>query len=326
MPNMDFVVWPFRFHFVAGGAVVFPAGKASNILRGAFGTVFRQLACVPECREARTCEIAGDCPYAKVFEPRQEWSDAAGPSGLADWPRPFVFRALHLDGKTVQAGESFYFDLVLFEAPHAVLPYFVLTFRQLAEAGLGPTRGRAVLRKVEDLAPVEAEEVFDGTRLVNRELAGLRFDLGGAGSGAGSTDRLLVRFLTPTELKGGGELVDRPEFGILLKRLRDRISNLRVFYQGGALEVDFEALGQAAEEVEIARCELRRVESERLSSRTGQRHSLGGFVGEVEYVGEMARFVEFLRVGAWVGVGRQTVWGKGCLEVVTEDGESGRRG
>ena len=188
------------------------------------------------------------------------------------------------------------------------------------------TRGRAVLKKVEDLAPVEVEEVFDGVRLVNRELAGLRFDLSGGGCGEGLMDRLLVRFLTPTELKGGGELVDRPEFGILLRRLRDRISNLRVFYQGGALEVDFEALGQAAEAVEIARCELRRVESERLSSRTGQRHSLGGFVGEVEYVGEMARFVEFLRVGAWVGVGRQTVWGKGCLEVVTTDVESGKRG
>ena len=158
MPNLDFRVWPFRFHFVAGGPVVFPEGKACNILRGAFGTVFRQLACVPECREARTCEIAAECPYAKVFEPWQEWSDAAGPSGLADWPRPFVFRALHLDGKTVQAGEAFYFDLVLFEASHAVSPYFVLTFRQLAEAGLGPTRGRVVLKKVEDLAPAKVRK------------------------------------------------------------------------------------------------------------------------------------------------------------------------
>ena len=122
--------------------------------------------------------------------------------------------------------------------------------------------------------------MFDGVRLVNRELAGLRFDLGGVSSRAGSTDRLLVRFLTPTELKGGGELVDRSEFGILVRRLRDRISNLCVFYQGGALEV--------------------------------------------EYVGEMARFLEFFRVAARVGVGRQTVWGKGCLAVVTTDGVPGK--
>ena len=313
----DFCVWPFRFHFVAAGPVLFPVGKAANVLRGAFGTIFRQLACVPECKEARSCEIAGECAYALVFEPRQEWTEMAGPSGLADWPRPFVFRALHLDGVTVRAGETFHFDVNLFEPPNKALPYFVLAFRQLAEAGLGPMRGRATLTKVEDLAGTngqgQPQVVFDGVRLHNQELAGQRFAL--CGNEPEPVERLVVRFLTPTELKSGGELVDTPEFGVLLRRLRDRISNLRVFYQGGALEVEFEELGRAAEEVRIVRSNLKRVEAERLSSRTGQRHSLGGFVGEVEYVGKLAAFLPFLRVGEWVGVGRQTVWGKGCLEV-----------
>jgi len=42
---------------------------------------------------------------------------------------------------------------------------------------------------------------------------------------------------------------------------------------------------------------------------------LGGFVGEVEYQGELGEFVVYLRLGKWVGVGRQTVWGKGEMEV-----------
>jgi hypothetical protein len=315
MANTDFRVWPFRFHFVAAGPVVFPEGKAANVLRGAFGTVFRQLACVPECREARSCEIARECPYALVFEPRQEWAEAAGPSGLADWPRPFVFRALHLDGVRLQPGETFHFDVNLFEAPNKVLPYFVLAFRQLAEAGLGPAHGRAGLARVEDLAGYDGQPqvVYDGTRLHNRELAGMRFEFSAEEK---ARERLTVRFLTPTEMKSGGELVDKPEFGVLLRRLRDRISNLRVFYQGGPLAIDFEELGRAADEVRIVRNELRRVEAERLSSRTGQRHSLGGFVGEVEYEGALGTLTPFLRAGEWVGVGRQTVWGKGCLEVV----------
>lgn len=308
----EFHVWPFRFHFQAAGAVTFPEGKAGNVLRGAFGTIFRQLACVPECRDAHRCELASNCPYALVFEPRQEWVRATGPSGLADWPRPFVFRALHLDGRTVRAGETFHFDLNLFEPPNKALPYFVLAFRHLVEAGLGPRRGRAVLCRVDDLGEGGAV-VFDGARLHNRELRGLQFDLSDA---AGEpADRVWVSFLTPTELKSGGELVDRPEFGALVRRLRDRVSNLRAFYQGGALGLDFEELGRSAELVKLERCELRRVESERLSGRTGQRHSLGGFVGDVEYVGEIGRFLPFLRVGQWVGVGRQTVWGKGCLSV-----------
>jgi hypothetical protein len=39
--------------------------------------------------------------------------------------------------------------------------------------------------------------------------------------------------------------------------------------------------------VQITRCELKQAEVERLSSRTGQRHPLGGFVGEAEYEGEL---------------------------------------
>jgi CRISPR/Cas system endoribonuclease Cas6 (RAMP superfamily) len=54
---------------------------------------------------------------------------------------------------------------------------------------------------------------------------------------------------------------------------------------------------------------------ERRSSRTGQTHSIGGFVGEAEYEGDLAEFVPYLKAAKWVGVGRQTVWGKGEIDV-----------
>ena len=42
---------------------------------------------------------------------------------------------------------------------------------------------------------------------------------------------------------------------------------------------------------------------------------MGGFIGEAEYEGEMAEFVPYLAAARWTGVGRQTVWGHGELEV-----------
>jgi hypothetical protein len=102
-----FHAWPFRFKFVACDALYFPEGKAGNVLRGAFGSIFRRLACIPDCSEAKSCEIAGQCAYALTFEPRQEWAETTGPSGLADWPRPFVFRALHLDGSELRRMRRF---------------------------------------------------------------------------------------------------------------------------------------------------------------------------------------------------------------------------
>ena len=112
-------------------------------------------------------------------------------------------------------------------------------------------------------------------------------------------------------------MADRPEFGILFGRLRDRISTLRALYGAGPLEIDFRAMGERAAAVRMTRCELQRTEVDRLSSRTGQRHPLGGFVGEAEYEGELGEFLPYLRAGKWVGVGRQTVWGKGEMEVVS---------
>ncbi len=126
-------------------------------------------------------------------------------------------------------------------------------------------------------------------------------------------DRLRVRFLTPTELKGA----ERPEFGVLLARIRDRVSTLREMYGDGPLAIDFKALGERASLVSMARCELARVAAERVSRGTGQRHSLGGFTGIAEYAGELAEFAPYLEIARWTGVGRQTVWGKGEIAYET---------
>ena len=224
-----FSAWQFRFKIRALDTVLCPEGKAGNVLRGAFGSIFRRLACIPGCSDAKSCEIAGQCAYALTFEPRQEWTETSGPSGLSDWPRPFVFRALHLDGTRIKPETEFHLDVVLFESPEKMLPYFVLAFRALVEAGIGPARGRAILSSVEELPT--GTPVYDGIRLHDLALPGLAFNF--SESASESINTLRVTFLTPTELKAGGELIDRPEFPILLRRLRDRISNLRLLYQGG---------------------------------------------------------------------------------------------
>jgi hypothetical protein len=62
----------------------------------------------------------------------------------------------------------------------------------------------------------------------------------------------------------------------------------------------------------MSRCDIRQVSIERRSSRTGQRHPLGGFIGEAEYEGDLLHeFLPILRAAQWTGIGRQTVWGKG---------------
>jgi len=300
---VHFRLYPLRFSFVAREPVHFPPGKSGNLLRGAFGTIFRRIACVPDCPGARECEIRAACPYARMFEPS---ALAGGPSGLADWPRPFVFRASRLDGHTAVRGEAFSFDLNLFDMHSPAIAYLVLAFAQLAHEGLGPSRGRADLLEVAQLD--EGGEcvarIYDGQQfLLSEGRAPMTLDLAAGAPGAERVERVRVRFVTPTELKSGQQLAEKPEFGVLAGRIRDRLSTLRALYGEGPLEIDFRGFGERAARVKMTRCEIGRVDLARRSSRTGRVHPIGGFVGEAEYEGELGEFVTYLKAGKWGGVG-----------------------
>ena len=242
-----------------------------------------------------------------MFEPS---AVSNGPSGFADWPRPFVFRATHLDGRTIVAGEKFSFDLNLFDMRNPALAYLVLAFSQLAKDGLGPRRGRAEL--VEVLQAQTGACLYDGSAFVERDGAPMDISLDPI---LERVQKVRIEFVTPTELKSGQLLAARPEFAVLAGRIRDRLSTLRELYDDGPLEIDFRGFGERAARVTMTRCDLKHVDVDRRSGRTGQVHSIGGFVGEAEYEGDLTEFIPYLRAAKWTGVGRQTVWGKGEIAV-----------
>jgi hypothetical protein len=283
---LTFTLHAWRFSFVASDSIYFPAGKAGNVLRGAFGTVLRQ--------------ISG--AYDQLFAPS---ASGKGPSGFADSPRPFVFRAAQLSGRTVDAGEPFSFDVHIFDVRNPVLPQFARTLAEAAHQGLGPRRGRAKLTAIWQL-----DSSKNPTGLAQPVLKPIVLPLW---PDPPCVHRVTLRFLTPTELKSGEALADKPEFHVLFTRVRDRITMLRTLYGEGPLHIDFGGMGERAARVKMTRCDLRRVDLQRRSSRTGQVHPLGGFVGEADYEGDLAEFMPFLRAAQWTGVGRHTVWGKGEL-------------
>lgn len=215
---------------------------------------------------------------------------------MLDQPRSFVFRAAHLDGRSLAPGERFQFDLHLFDRRPEVYRRFLDAFQLIAGDGIGPGRGRAELLDV-------TSEPFEFTLPIEPL----------------PVHRIAVRFVTPTELKDGGRLSERPEFAVLFARVRDRISSLRSFYGPGPLDIDFKAMGERAAHIRMTRCEIRQVDAHRRSSRTGETHSIGGFVGEAGYEGDLSEFVPFLEVAQFTGVGRQTVWGKGQIELAWTD-------
>ncbi len=259
-----------RLRFTALDSIHFTPGHATNLLRGTFGLALES------------------ADYARLFAPRT----GSGPSGLTESPRPFVFRARHLDGLTFRPGQAFHFDLNVFLDEPAALEAICTAFAAAAAAGIGPGRGRAAMQ-----AP-STERVSLALDPAPHTPAGIRVD-----------------FLSPIELKDHGRIASQPDFPVLFARIRDRISTLRQLYGPGPLGLDFAAIGDRAAAVSTTCWQWRHVEIDRLSSRTGQSHSIGGFTGFAEYEGPLAEFLPYLEAARWTGVGRHAVWGKGEITI-----------
>ena len=266
-----------RVWFDVQEEVRFPNAKAANVLRGGFGHSLRA--------------VAPTALYEQIFEPKMK---GAGPSGLADPPRPFLFRASHLDGQRIAQHDDFYFDVHVF-GPAEIADTITMALEHLFERGAGVGRGKAKLTAITD-------EQID-LPMLQPEAA----------------SRVRVKFLTPTELKHQGKVVVQPDFPILIRRVRDRVSTLMSLYGPGEPSMDFRLFGKIAEEVRTIRTEIDVSDVPRTSGRTGQTHTIGGMVGEAEYSGPLDGFMPFLRAARYTGVGRHTVWGNGCLEATILD-------
>jgi hypothetical protein len=290
---MHFAFFRNRYVFEAAATAAFAEGAASNVFRGAFGWALRKLACVEDCPGAADCSRRETCPYALGFEPKQ--APGRGPSGFADPPRPFVLRAGHLNGKSFEPGQRFAIDAHRFSALAAPGDLF-----QQAFAHCLPERARLVAAFTLDL---ESNALPPDTPIV-LPLAPLNAPL----------QRVSVRFVSPTELKAAGKVARTPEFPVLFARVCDRLRTLASRY-AAPIEMDFAGMAQRAARIELVSHALTWERVERRSRKTGQTHPLGGFRGEATYEGDLREFAPLLEAAQWCGVGRQTVWGKGAIEV-----------
>ena len=321
----------FRFTLAPVQPLEVPAINKGNMLRGGFGHAFRRLCCVPQCKDAKTCPLAVSCPYKAVFEP----SPPLGAERLSknqDIPRPFVFRAPQTQQTRFEAGQRFEFGLVLIGRALDFLPYFVLSFRELAAEGLGLNRAKCNLERVK-----QVKAFSNGTGLQDCQSVVIYTaeDQLFRAASVPSTDewiksrlhdafvrevdsgakRLTMRFLTPTFLRADGEIIHRPDFHHVFKRLRDRINALSTFFGGGPLDADFSKLGRRAEKVRTVASEVKWVERYRTSSKTKQRHDLSGFIGEASYEGDLTEFLPWFTMGELIHVGKHTAWGMGQYEL-----------
>ncbi len=313
-----------------------------NVLRGAFGVVFRKLVCPPNwfSNDCAPCPLYSQCPYGQVFRPTPS-GDATRMRKQADLPRPFVIRPQQ-NGDMIVSEERenhvLKFGLVLFGKAIDALPNFMVTLNELGKVGMGPSRTPFSITSVHSVIPGTSafESLYDPTsnqmrrpeRLIDKKhLLGLE--------PMNSDLQRELDFQTPTLLRTGSgvapdgrriaarEIVGAPPFGVLIRRLRDRLSSLCAFFAEEEWHRDdFSELGRLADEVELLDETTAWQHRSRRSSRTGQSHELSGFTGKATYrfpsQSHLSSLLPLIRYGELIHVGKNVVWGNGRIELLVQ--------
>ena len=294
-----------------------PREKRGQTFRGGIGLTFRKLVCHDISLDCRECPLEPQCAYPAVFRARPpETADRL--SNYADIPQPFILATPDTAAAGFEAGERFMLRLVLVGSAAQEIPLFLMSLKNLADEGIGPSRAQFEIVEVRSQCPGTSDEVVyqrGNSRVRPMQRFFRAQDLMVEGDESRNTLRL--RFVTPAEIKDSGQLVNRPQFGPWFRRLRDRANALAVFFGSGAFDVDFKALGDLANDVRLIEHRTDFGSRQRSSSRTGQTHPIAGFSGEATYEGEaLGAFMPFVRLAEWVSVGKHATFGQGRVEVV----------
>lgn len=300
----------YRLTLTASSTITMPP-YAGSTLRGGFGHAFRKMVCTQGPIDCRDCTLKAACPYPYIFE-TTPFEGAQQLRSYGDVPRPFVIDPLDMRGE-YRRGESFSFQLTLIGRAIDYLPYFLVSFRELGEMGIGKGRGRFQLAHVRG---DDGESIYDGdTQMVHNLNNALSFDDIGRKAEPAPEEELTLRLITPTRITHEGALTDKLPFHVFWRRLIGRISALAYFHCGESLEMDFKGLIEKATSVETTDSTLRWKDWTRYSSRQDRKMQLGGLVGRVRYAGELGEFVPFAALGAFLHVGKNATFGLGKYRV-----------
>lgn len=298
------------FSLLALDKIYLPRHLKGNIIRGAFGLVFKRLNCksIPICVDR--CSDS-NCLYSKIFEPHLQNT----PSGLRDIPRPFILTHTEEEREIIYPGESFNIGFNIFGWACDYYGHFIEAIREMGNEGIGPLRSRFIIKQV------FKEDIYGDREVVltdNNILKEVRpFTI--PETYQIFTRYLRIRIKTPCIIRYEQNIIRQPDFYHIFLRLRDRVSAIAYFHNGIELKEDFKALELEAREVSTIKSNWRWVEVKRRSSKTHQLHDLSGVVGYGVYdfksVERVLFFAPWLKLGELVNVGKNSVWGMGKIKV-----------
>ncbi|MBI1747847.1 MAG: CRISPR system precrRNA processing endoribonuclease RAMP protein Cas6 [Acidobacteria bacterium] len=302
----------------------FPANVGSA-LHGGFGAALKSLVCVVKDTPCAQCRLYRSCAYPYLFETPPPLTTARMPKAQMI-PRPYVLEPPQAEKSVYPAGETLQVGLVLIGKAISYLPFFLEAFALMGRRGISQGTNRFSLER---WRLYDAPGGPASVRLAGEEFAKAT---GGPASAPLTGEafarehdsascpvplhRLKVQLLTPTRIEHAGQPVRRLDFPTFFSSLLRRLRNLQFFHYGLSDEEDDRRLRDLSQTITVATDRLIWLDQRRLSH--GRWTPQGGLMGELSFQGDLTAYLQFLRLGELVHVGKGTTFGMGRYELVTE--------
>ena len=127
--------------------------------------------------------------------------------------------------------------------------------------------------------------------------------------------RIRVRMETPLRIPGGQALQPNLSFPVLVRALIRRNTALLNTWGQGEPDLDYSGLARLAQEVQVTGGRLTWLDWQRYSARQDRKMFMGGLIGEIEYQGDLAPYMPFLKMAEIVHAGKNTAFGLGKINI-----------
>lgn len=308
------------------------AGHPGSILAGVLGAHLRAASCTQRdrCDALARATKSGDCAanipcdYGELVRTRRPRGAA---KTLCEVPRPLIVSPLCPERERYGAGQIFAFDITLIGA---AIERRDAVFRAIETAGkIGVGRdyktggGRFGIESVRALCDVDVVALDSENPLWRHNAQNLFVPSEDAssenGAAAANGERLKIEFESPVRLLRRGfsgknaPLVGAREWTFLdfWLALRSRLINLSQDFGEGYTN-DFP---REAERVRVVRNELQLDARQRYSGRQNCENEASGLLGKVEFAGNIAPFLPYLKLGEWLHIGKNADLGQGRYRI-----------
>ena len=228
---------------------------------------------------------------------------------------------------TFKKGDILTFELILFGRGIDYLPHFINVFESIGKnKGLGARRrggyGRFEIVRIEDVLN-DGKTIYEDVHKVL-----LRYPRIGSGKEvANAISKSLpnfvdLTFVTPTRLKSNGRYIwlhDKNKFPAdgFLKNIHRRLYNLIALYCKESLKVEDYEEPKKIIGIEAIPISLKWDDLNRYSSRQEKFEKYGGVVGKLRLAGNIAPWINLIKLGEIFHAGSRTSFGLGKYEITT---------